>query len=190
MVYYETMYIVHPALEAGRLKDLILSIESSLNDLGGKTKIIEVWGKKKLAYPINKEKYGMYVLLQFESDGSKNKEFNTALDHNTNVLAYLTTKIDTDQLLSDVGSLDNQLGLLNKNESAGTASNNSKNAKEEPVDSKETEAESSEETEAESSEETEEKSSEETEEKSSEETEEESAENIDSSDSDNNKEEN
>ena len=182
MVYYETMYIVHPALEAGRLKDLILSIESSLNDLGGKTKTIEVWGKKKLAYPINKEKYGMYVLLQFESDGSKNAEFNTTLDHNTNVLAYLTTKIDTDQLLSDVGSLDNQLGLLNKNESEGTASNNSKKAKEEPRDSKETEAESIEETE--------EKSSEETEEKSSEETEEESSENIDSSDSDNNKEEN
>ena len=70
MNYYETMYIVHPALESGRLKDLILSIESNLVDLGGKTCTIEVWGKKKLAYPINKEKYGMYVLLQFEADGS------------------------------------------------------------------------------------------------------------------------
>ena len=164
MVHYETMYIVHPALEAGRLKDLILSIESSLHDLGGKTKTIEVWGKKKLAYPINKEKYGMYVLLQFESDGSKNKEFNTALDHNTNVLAYLTTKIDTEQLLSDVASLDNQLGLLNKNESERTASNNSKKAEEDSSDSKEVE--------------------------NAEATEEKSADDIDSSDSDNNKEEN
>ncbi len=164
MVHYETMYIVHPALEAGRLKDLILSIESSLHDLGGKTKTIEVWGKKKLAYPINKEKYGMYVLLQFESDGSKNKEFNTALDHNTNVLAYLTTKIDTEQLLSDVASLDNQLGLLNKNESEGTASNDSKKTEEDSSDSKEVE--------------------------NAEATEEKSADDIDSSDSDNNKEEN
>ena len=164
MVHYETMYIVHPALEAGRLKDLILSIESSLHDLGGKTKTIEVWGKKKLAYPINKEKYGMYVLLQFESDGSKNKEFNTALDHNTNVLAYLTTKIDTEQLLSDVASLDNQLGLLNKNESEGTASNDSKKTEEDSSDSKEVE--------------------------NAEVTEEKSADDIDSSDSDNNKEEN
>ena len=164
MVHYETMYIVHPALEAGRLKDLILSIESSLHDLGGKTKTIEVWGKKKLAYPINKEKYGMYVLLQFESDGSKNKEFNTALDHNTNVLAYLTTKIDTEQLLSDVASLDNQLGLLNKNESEGTASNDSKKDEEESSDSKEVE--------------------------NAEVTEEKSSDDIDSSDSDNNKEEN
>ncbi len=116
MAYYETMYIVHPALEAGRLKDLILSIESTLKELGGKTHSIDAWGKKKLAYSINKEKYGMYVLLQFEADGSKNKELNTTLDHNTNILAYLTTKIDKEQLLSDVPSLDSQLGLLNTNE--------------------------------------------------------------------------
>ena len=122
MAYYETMYIVHPALEAGRLKDLILSVESTLKELGGKTHNIEAWGKKKLAYPINKEKYGMYVLLQFEADGSKNKELNTTLDHNTNILAYLTTKIDKEQLLSDVASLDNQLGLTNDTQSDDTKS--------------------------------------------------------------------
>tara|TARA_B100000965_G_scaffold39803_1_gene29279 strand:- start:11 stop:484 length:474 start_codon:yes stop_codon:yes gene_type:complete len=122
MAYYETMYIVHPALEAGRLKDLILSVESTLKELGGKTHNIDAWGKKKLAYPINKEKYGMYVLLQFEADGSKNKELNTTLDHNTNILAYLTTKIDKEQLLSDVASLDNQLGLTNDTQSDNTKS--------------------------------------------------------------------
>ena len=122
MAYYETMYIVHPALEAGRLKDLILSVESTLKELGGKTHNIDAWGKKKLAYPINKEKYGMYVLLQFEADGSKNKELNTTLDHNTNILAYLTTKIDKEQLLSDVASLDNQLGLTNDTQSDDTKS--------------------------------------------------------------------
>ena len=122
MAYYETMYIVHPALEAGRLKDLILSVESTLKELGGKTHNIDAWGKKKLAYPINKEKYGMYVLLQFEADGSSNKELNTTLDHNTNILAYLTTKIDKEQLLSDVASLDNQLGLTNDTQSDNTKS--------------------------------------------------------------------
>ena len=122
MAYYETMYIVHPALEAGRLKDLILSVESTLKELGGKTHNIEAWGKKKLAYPINKEKYGMYVLLQFEADGSNNKELNTTLDHNTNILAYLTTKIDKEQLLSDIASLDSQLGLTNDNQSDNTKS--------------------------------------------------------------------
>ena len=111
MMYYETMYIVHPALEAGRLKDLILSVEKSMHNAGGETCAINVWGKKKLAYPINKEKYGMYILFQFKSDGSSNKEFNLGLEHNTNVLAYLTTKIEAEGVLSDLPDLDNQLGL-------------------------------------------------------------------------------
>ncbi len=111
MMYYETMYIVHPALEAGRLKDLILSVEKSMHNAGGETCAINVWGKKKLAYPINKEKYGMYILFQFKSDGSSNKEFNLGLEHNANVLAYLTTKIEAEGVLSDLPDLDNQLGL-------------------------------------------------------------------------------
>ena len=111
MIYYETMYIVHPALEAGRLKDLILSVEKTMHNAGGETCAINVWGKKKLAYSINKEKYGMYILFQFKSDGSSNKEFNLGLEHNTNVLAYLTTKIEEEGILSDLPDLDNQLGL-------------------------------------------------------------------------------
>jgi len=135
MSYYETMYIVHPALEAGRLKDLILSVESTLKDFGGKTHTIETWGKKKLAYPINKEKYGMYVLFQFEADGTNNKEFNTTLDHNTNILAYLTTRIEKDELIEEKKSLDSQLGLLNKDENTSDKKeDNSDNQKDDSVE--------------------------------------------------------
>ena len=115
MTYYETMYIVHPALEAGRLKDLILSVEKSMHNLGGETCALNVWGKKKLAYAINKEKYGMYVLFQFKNNGESNKDFNLGLEHNTDVLAYLTTKINQDSILSDLPDLDTQLGLSSKN---------------------------------------------------------------------------
>ena len=111
MSHYETMYIAHPALEGGRLKDLILSVEQSMNQLGGTTHVIDVWGKKKLAYPVNKEKYGIYILLQFENKGSTNKEFNLELEHNPNILAYLTTKIDQNKILTDIADLDVQLGL-------------------------------------------------------------------------------
>ena len=140
MMYYETMYIVHPALEAGRLKDLILSVEKSMHNAGGETCAINVWGKKKLAYPINKEKYGMYILFQFKSDGSSNKEFNLGLEHNANVLAYLTTKIETEGVLSDLPDLDNQLGLSTiKNEDTN---DNNESAAEKSSD-KETEDSSS-----------------------------------------------
>ena len=136
MTYYETMYIAHPALESGRLKDLILSVEKSMHNLGGETCGINIWGKKKLAYVINKEKYGMYILFQFKSKGSSNKEFNLGLEHNANVLAYLTTKIDEENVLSDLPDLDNQLGLSNANDENTNKKNESKDSdKSEPIDS-------------------------------------------------------
>ena len=47
MNYYETLYIVHPALEAGRLKDIILSIESIFSNDTSNIHSTQVWGKKK-----------------------------------------------------------------------------------------------------------------------------------------------
>ncbi len=137
MTYYETMYIVHPALESGRLKDLILSVQKSMDNLGGETCAINVWGKKKLAYPINKEKYGMYVLFQFKNNGTSNKEFNLGLEHNANVLAYLTTKIEEEGILSDLPDLDAQLGLSNINNIDSNRNTNSEvvSDKEESTDS-------------------------------------------------------
>ena len=94
MSHYETMYIAHPALEGGRLKDLILSVEQSMNQLGGTTHVIDVWGKKKLAYPIDKQTYGIYVLTQFSSDGTSNNNILKDMEHNPDILASLISKIE------------------------------------------------------------------------------------------------
>ena len=57
MNYYETLYIVHPALESGRLKDIILSIQKMIESKDIKILSTDVWGKKKLAYLIDKQQY-------------------------------------------------------------------------------------------------------------------------------------
>ena len=79
MNYYETLYIVHPALEAGRLKDIILNVEKTITKMGGNSILIDVWGKKKMAYSIKKEKYGTYVLFQFQNETTQNENFNLEL---------------------------------------------------------------------------------------------------------------
>jgi len=109
MNYYETLCIVHPALEAGRLKDIVLNIEELLKANGGTPVSIEVWGKKKLAYFIDKQKYGTYVLIQFTSDGVGNNKFNVELEHNPNVLAYMITRIEKDDLREQTENLDAQI---------------------------------------------------------------------------------
>ncbi len=109
MRHYETLYIVHPALEAGRLKDTILQVGTQLSGFDNKVITTEVWGKKRLAYYIDKQKYGTYVLVQYESDGSKNKNLHVELEHNPSILAYMTTRIDKEDIREQTEDLDAQL---------------------------------------------------------------------------------
>ena len=109
MNYYETLYIVHPSLESGRLKDIIMGVEESLKKLGGGPLAIELWGKRKLAYFIDKQKYGTYVLVQYNGEGKCTRDFAVELEHNPNILAYLTTKINQDDLIEQEEDLETQI---------------------------------------------------------------------------------
>ena len=109
MNYYETLYIVHSALEAGRLKDIVLTVEKSLKENGGEVVATEIWGKKKLGYYIDKQKYGTYILIQFKSDGTKNNNFNIHMEQNPSILAYMTVKIENDGIREQTEDLDTQI---------------------------------------------------------------------------------
>ena len=109
MNYYETLYIVHPALESGRLKDIILSIQKMIESKDIKILNTDVWGKKKLAYLIDKQQYGSYVLVQLHSNGNNINKINGELEHNPDVLSYLTSKIEESNLIKDARTLDEQI---------------------------------------------------------------------------------
>ena len=109
MNYYETLYIVHPALEAGRLKDIIISVEDTLKKSGGEPLALELWGKRKLSHYIDKQKYGTYVLLQYNGEGKCTGDFAVELEHNPNILAYLTTLIEKNDILIQKEDLDVQI---------------------------------------------------------------------------------
>ena len=99
MNFYETMYIIHPALQAGRLDDMIDSVHKKIDSLEGKRLYFDNWGKKKLSYAIDKQKYGTYVLMQFSMDALNVKELSHEFEHNSNILRYLTNKIEENDVL-------------------------------------------------------------------------------------------
>ena len=109
MNYYETLYIVHPALDGGRLKDIIMDVEDSLKKMGGDPLAVELWGKRKLAYFIDKQKYGTYVLVQYNGEGKCTNNFAVELEHNPNILAYLTTSIEKDKIIDQEEDLETQI---------------------------------------------------------------------------------
>jgi len=56
-----------------------------------------IWSKKRLAYPIDKQKYGTYILLQFEGgDLGKMVDFDTWMKLNNQVLRHMTTALNSE----------------------------------------------------------------------------------------------
>jgi len=135
MNYYETLYIIHPSLESGRLKDIILSVEESLKKIGGSPLAMELWGKRKLAYFIDKQKYGTYVLLHYNGEGKCTGEFAVELEQNPNILAYLTTSIEKENVLEQAEDLDTQIaGKTRESQRTESSSKLTKTTETEPAE--------------------------------------------------------
>ena len=95
MSFYETLYIVDPNLENKSLEKTMIEIGKELERT--KSRIINhrVWGKKRLAYSIERQKYGSYILIQFEGgDQQKMVEYDTWMKLNNTVLRHMTVLLD------------------------------------------------------------------------------------------------
>ena len=95
MSFYETLYIVDPNLENKSLEKTMIEVGKELEKT--KSKIINhrVWGKKRLAYSIERQKYGSYILIQFEGgDQQKMVEYDTWMKLNNSVLRHMTVLLD------------------------------------------------------------------------------------------------
>ena len=95
MSFYETLYIVDPNLENKSLENTMIEIGKELEKT--KSKIINhrVWGKKRLAYSIERQKYGSYILIQFEGgDQKKMNEYDTWMRLNNAVLRHMTVLLN------------------------------------------------------------------------------------------------
>jgi len=67
---YELLYIVHPDLE-GQTEKVTEKVTGFVTKAEGKVTSQEDWGKRKLAYPIAKNDFGVYVLVNFTIDTTK-----------------------------------------------------------------------------------------------------------------------
>ena len=95
MRYYETIYIVDPNLENTILEKTMTEIGNELKKTKAKIINHRDWGKKRLAYQVSNQKYGTFILLQFEiEDLIKMKEFDSWLKLNSSVLRHMTVSLD------------------------------------------------------------------------------------------------
>ena len=95
MRYYESLYIINPNYEQSRIDEVMKMVSDKCKDY--KFDIInhKVWGKKRLAYSIQKHKYGSFILLHFESEMiDKLIEFDRFMFLNKDILRNQTVVLD------------------------------------------------------------------------------------------------
>ena len=86
---YETVFIVNPNVEEERIKALIQKFSEIINNDGNVLEVEEM-GKKKLAYEINKNKEGYYVVINFEANPELIKELERVYRITDDVIKFLT----------------------------------------------------------------------------------------------------
>lgn len=91
MTSYETLFIVHPNLSEEDVKVLIEKVKAVIEEAGTVTEI-EEWGKKRLAYEIQKVRDGYYTLIKFNSEPKVLEELNHIFRITENVLRGIIIK--------------------------------------------------------------------------------------------------
>ncbi|WP_289128990.1 30S ribosomal protein S6, partial [uncultured Clostridium sp.] len=73
---YETIFILHPSFDEEAVKANIEKFQGVIENGGGKVENVDFWGKRKLAYEINKVNEGYYTLINFEANPELPKELD------------------------------------------------------------------------------------------------------------------
>ena len=88
---YELMYIVRPDLDDEALAAAMESVQTLVEGQGGEVVRTTPWGKRRLAYEIERMRDGHYVLLHIRLDGAKVRAVEQLLHIHDNVFRHLIT---------------------------------------------------------------------------------------------------
>jgi small subunit ribosomal protein S6 len=91
---YEELFIVKPDVVEEEVDAYVEQIRTQLTTAGATVDKVDKWGKRKLAYRIEKYREGNYVLFQFTGDATVVKELERRLRVSDMVLKFLTVRID------------------------------------------------------------------------------------------------
>ncbi len=94
MRIYEELFIVKPDAPDEEVDQFVEQIRTQLTTAGATVDKVDKWGKRRLAYRVDKYREGTYVLFQFTSEPEAVKELERRLRVSDIVLKFLTVRID------------------------------------------------------------------------------------------------
>ncbi len=98
MAIYETVVILDSLLPPKEIDDAVERFSQIITENGGTIRKVDKWGKRRLAYEIQKKQYGFYVAIEFEGEGDIPRALQSEYNYTDPVLRYLTYRYDKHQL--------------------------------------------------------------------------------------------
>ena len=91
---YEVMIILDPSQDERTVAPSLDKFLEGVRNDGGKVEEVDVWGKRRLAYPIDKKEEGIYVVVNLECESDSVQELDRRLNLNDNVLRTKVLRTD------------------------------------------------------------------------------------------------
>jgi small subunit ribosomal protein S6 len=91
---YELVFIVHPDLDDGDLEEAIANVAGVVERNGGEVTKTDPWGVRRLAYPIQDVREGLYVLMVMQLDSQAIGPLERSLHLMDGVMRHLLVRTE------------------------------------------------------------------------------------------------
>ncbi len=91
---YETIFIIHPELAGDAYTEIVDKYKGILNELGANILAVEEWGSRKLAYTVQKQDRGTYVLAAYEGKPEGIRELERRFRIDDKIIKFMTVQLE------------------------------------------------------------------------------------------------
>lgn len=90
---YETLFILHPDLPEAQVRETLDRVRRLIEGMQGQVADLHDWGMRDLAYPIEKQARGIYVLVQYSARSDVVKELERTMKLSDEFLRFVSVRI-------------------------------------------------------------------------------------------------
>jgi len=91
---YETLYLLNPDVPSDKTEELNKKLSDVIQNQGGHVLTSFNWGKRRLAYRVGKNFYGVYVYMNYLASSDVVAEIERLLKYDDNIMRFVTMKLE------------------------------------------------------------------------------------------------
>ena len=95
---YESTVLINASLDDQQIESILTKIKDIITNNGGQIRELENWGRKRLAYPVEKSKIGYYAIYRFDAPSDIVAKLERIYSLDEQILRYLTLTLNNDAL--------------------------------------------------------------------------------------------